>query len=231
MAKALKADKPAKGKDGSGHNSKALSQDEREALLVHHLTKLRAQKKLLDEKKAAAAAEASTFTEMLLQAKADGGFLRKELVELLTDSASRAKDLVAAEERRLWMRRAAGLPVGAQLDMFGDATTPTEAKDELAWEADGYLAGRRADDATPPKECDPRFHQAWMKGYHAGQAFNVEQLGKAKEVLARKPEPKGSLKAAEPDEEPDPQAEAAAAAKKLKANGWMEPAPAEAEFA
>lgn len=228
MARGKKAQAAGQGSSGQGHNSKALSDDEKVALLNHHLTKLRTQKKVVDELVAKLAGERQTMSGLFLDAKKDGQWHRKELNELLVDGASRARDLVASEERRRWLRQAAGLPVGSQLDMFGAADTPTEAKDELAWEADGYLAGRRGDDPTPPSECDPRFHQARLKGWHDGQARNAELLGKAKDVLARKPG--APLTADEPEAEPDLHEQAKKDAAKLKDSGWMEPTPAEAEL-
>lgn len=227
MARGKKA-KAGQAGPAQGHNSNALTDDEKSALLNHHLTKLRAQKKVVDELVSKLVGERQTMSGLFLDAKKDGKWQRKELNELLIDGAARTRDLVAAEERRRWLRQAAGLPVGGQLELFGGPETPTEAKDELAFESDGYLAGRRGDDPTPPKDVDARFHPSWTKGWHAGQAANAELLGKAKEVLDRKPGP--ALKPEEPADEPDIHDQAAADAKKLKANGWAEPTKGEAQF-
>jgi hypothetical protein len=102
--------------------------------------------------------------------------------------------------------------------------------DAIAAEANGYRAGRRADDPVPPKDISPILHPDWMRGWHAGQAFNGRQLAKAAEVLAR---PKPGEMAAAPAEtrgRPGRPRGDQAQANALKDGGWVEPRPDETAF-
>lgn len=154
-----------------GDNAKAEAE-----LLVHHMTKLRAQKAKVDAAKVILKAEQDDMTALYRTAKEDG-FLRKDLAALLEDTGARLRNLLAEEERRFRYRVALGLPVfGQQQDLFGGDETPVEAKDELFWEGEGYLNGRRGAPCEIPEDCPPRFHAAFMRGDAKGQEENGKLL-------------------------------------------------------
>lgn len=226
------------GSPPKGHNAKKiLTQEDRDALLVHHIGKLRAQDKIVGELREPFKAAQEDFTSLVNAAKADlgKGYTRKRLVGLLEDSASRLRDLAKEEEQRFHDRRALGLPTfgsSEQLNLFGDENTPAEARDELQWEADGYLAGRRAADRDPPKGCEPRFHPTWLKGYGKGQDSNADFLRRAQEAIdarnAANAEPE--LDETPPADEVDEDLAVDEAARKLKREGWTQPSNDEAAF-
>lgn len=233
MARKLKAEKAGQGSSGPGHNSKALTDEEHDALLHHHLTKLRAHGPKIEEALAAVKELRKGQGDDFRLAKNDLGYSRKELEEVLADTAPgrRVFSVVDREKKRFRLRKSAGVPVvgyEGQGDLF-DHTLPMEARNEIEWESEGFLAGRRGDDPTPPADCDPRFHGAFTKGWHVGQAQNAPLQAKAQEVLDRKKRT-GSLEPEAPPEEPDIHEQAAKDAKRLKNSDWMQPGPAETEF-
>ena len=212
----------------AGHNSgkTPLSKEDRAALLQHHIGKLRAQQAEIEKLKGPYDAAKSSFTDLINGAKSDLGkaYTRKRLTALLEDVGARMRDLAREEEQRFQDRVALGLPVfGVQQDLFGGAgeTLPQEAKDEIAWEADGYLAGRRVDARAAPEGCPPRMDQCWLKGYDRGQEETAKLFTRASEIAQPAVE-------AEP-EEPEPEFDADAEARKLKRSGFLDTTEAEAE--
>lgn len=212
-----------------------LSAEERKQLLVHHMSHLRAKQAEVNELREPLKAAQEEFTALVNEAKADlgKGYTRKHLVSLLEDSTSRLRDLMKEEEQRAFDREALGLPVfGIQADLFGDAATkmPDEARDELQYEAEGYMRGRAGLLQEIPDGTPPRFHQAVMKGYERGQEQTRADFIAGAEIRKAQAEPDADVEpenldiedALDPDVIDD-------AAKKLKKSDFMargEPAAA-----
>jgi len=195
---------------GAGHNKAPKSAEEHRQLLTHHMSKLREMLPQIEEVKGELKVLQEEFTARVNQAKADlgKGYSRKYLMGLLEDATSRLRDLMAEEERRARDREALGLPVfGVQADLFGaaGAGTPEEARDEVFWEAEGYMRGRNGAMEEIPDGTPPRFHQAVMRGFAAGQKATQDDFLAAQEIIKRRGEPQAD---AQPEnlneEEPEP---------------------------
>lgn len=222
---------------GAGHNSKnALTREEKAALLNHHINLLRQEETAVALARAPFDAAKQALTSRFNAAKADLGktYTRKYLKTLLEDVGARIRNIAQTEEQRFQDRVALGLPVfGVQQDLFGGKSDALaiEAKDELTWQADGFLAGRRCDERKAPAGCPPRMDQFWLKGYDLGQAEAAAQFTKGKAVAEARAKPAGTLKAADPEPEVDPETAIKDQARALKKAGWTEPTAAEAEMA
>jgi uncharacterized protein YhaN len=124
------------------------STEEHRSLLTHHMAKLRAKGAEIEELRTPLKDAQEEFTALVNEAKADlgKGYTRKYLLTLLEDTTTRLRNLLEEEQRRARDREALGLPVfGIQADLFDNADTakmPAEARDELHWEAEGYMRGR-----------------------------------------------------------------------------------------
>lgn len=220
-----KGDKPPAG---IGHNAKApLTREEKAALLQHHVGELRKLEAQVEVVRAPFKAAQEAVTKAFHAAKAELGsnYSRKYLAGLMEDFGARLRNVAAVEEQRFQDRVALGLPVfGKQMDLFGDAKTDTE-KDAIAAEADGYMAGRRGDDAAPPSDVGP-LTQPWLVGWHKGQEETAKQVASAMEVRARK-----TKAAAPPEPEKDPEQDVADQARKLKKSGFMDTSSDDAQAA
>ncbi len=165
-----------------GDNKKAAEAAE-EAQLLSYLAVLRKQAKTVEDAKTVLDAAKEEMNATFGTAK-NAGFQRKELTELLADTKVKGqrKNIEEAERRRNRFRRYCGLPVGdseTQQDL--ESRLPETKKDEFDWEADGYRAGVAGDEPTPTKDCvKAGFDQAWLKGYHNGQARNAWALSASK---------------------------------------------------
>lgn len=221
----------ARGKsNGVGHNSgEPLTDDEAAALQTFFTLKIRAQQRRAAEAKASYDAERNEVNALFSQARGEVRLTRKELEEVMAAQDMTEAEFHHAEAKRLQRLRYGGLPVGTQLELFPSRDTIDDAIDA---EANGFRAGRRADDPVPPDYIAGILHPEWMKGYHRGQAVNGEQLAKASEIIAarqaKKPELREDDGGGEADDL-DPEA-VAAKAKKLKDAGWTEPTDAETQF-
>jgi hypothetical protein len=203
----------------AGHNNPPLTKEDRAALLVHHVAKLRGQLGEIEIARAPFKAAQEALTDLVNTAKGDLGkaYSRKRLLALCEDVGSRLRDLAKEEEQRFQDRVALGLPVfGVQQDLFGGnaSAMPQEKRDEFEWQSDGFLAGRRGDERKAPEGCPPRMDQFWLTGYDLGQAETVKSFSKVEEMIsARTPK--------EPEPEPtefDPDKEARA----LKKSGFLD---------
>lgn len=152
----------------------STARDDHRTLLNHHMQNIRVLKQKADLAKAPYDAARENLTAGIDAARADLGkrrYTRKWLMGLLEDVSSRLRNLLAEEEQRHQDRLDLGLPVhGEQQSLFGGDETPDEAKDELAWEAEGYLFGRRGSERKGPEGCPPRFVQIFLKGWDRGQS-------------------------------------------------------------
>lgn len=188
-------------------------------LLVHHMTKLRGKRSEIEALRAPLKDAQEEFTALMNEAKADlgKGYTRKYLTTLLEDSTTRLRDLLAEEERRARDREALGLPVfGVQADLFGAATAkmPEEARDEIHWEAEGYMRGRNGMLQQIPEGAPPRFHPTILKGYSRGQQATQEDFLAGQELKKKQANPDATA-AAQPLNDPEPTiAEARAAERK-----------------
>jgi len=172
-----------------------LSPEEHRQLLTHHMSKLRAKRAEIDELRAPLKDAQEEFTALINEMKADmgKGYTRKYITVLLEDTTTRLRNLLQEEERRARDREALGLPVfGIQVDLFDNAATakmPAEARDEISYEAEGYLRGRNGLLEPLPDGTPPRFHQAVLRGFERGQKATHEDILAAAELRKRQSEP------------------------------------------
>lgn len=171
-----------------------LKPEEHSQLLVYHTDRLRVAQRAVDKAKEPLKDAQEELTARFNEAKADlgKGYSRKYLTSLLEDVTAQMRDQVAEETRRAQDRATLGLPVyGAQQDLFGEgaAKMPEEARDALHWEMEGFKRGRNGALEEIPEGCPPRFHQAVMKGYEAGQKLTQADLLAAAELKAKMGQP------------------------------------------
>lgn len=210
-----------------GHNG-ALTEDEAAALTVYYQLKIiEAQRKvdaLMVDVKSARDVVNGHFKRMTADLKFTRKDFEREVIEKLNMSEA---EYLAAERKRARLHKLAGLAHGEQLDLFEHAADTVD--DEIDAEANGYRAGRRADDPVPSKETSPMFHTAWMRGYHKGVEENGAALVKADAIIAARAKPE--MVAEEEEEDRDEEADAASNVRKLKRKGWADrPTAEEANF-
>jgi hypothetical protein len=160
MAKSItdKTETPA----AAGHNGPD------EAVFLKHVRVLIAAQAALDEAKSARSAVRKL-------AKADGIELKK-LDAVVTMSQWEPGEVrehfMTLNQYAAWM----GLPVGTQTDLF--AGVAEAALPALNWEHKGYTAAitDKGSYGTPPSDCPPEAHQAWMIGVHKAQAKIAESM-------------------------------------------------------
>lgn len=206
-----------------------LKPEEHSQLLVYHTDRLRVAQRAVDKAKEPLKDAQEELTARFNEAKADlgKGYSRKYLTSLLEDVTAQTRDQVTEEQRRAEDRATLGLPVfGKQMDLFGAgaAKMPEEARDELFYEFEGFKRGRNGTLEEIPEGCPPRFHQAVLKGYAAGQKATQEDLLAAAELKAKMGQPDAG-EGDEPDlnATPDPEAQEEAieeGVQKLKKSGF-----------
>jgi len=204
---------------GPGHNSGDLTDDEKSALLHHHLITIRQRQKAADVIKANYDAARTEVNNGFAACKGELGFNRKQLTELLEALGMTEVAFRNNENARRARFNLAGLPMGSQLDMFAADTVG----DREAARADGYKAGLRADDMEVPENISPLFSGDWEDGWREGQAENGRRIGIAQSVIDARATTAGDLTLDEDAPEVDEDEAIAAAAKKLKKGGWTEP--------
>jgi hypothetical protein len=214
----------------AGHNKAPLTDDEASALTTYYALKIIEDQRKAEAKKVELDGAKAVVNGHFKLISKDLGFTRKEFeAEVIEKLNMTDAEYLSSERRRDRLHRLAGLKPGDQLDLLD--TLADTVDDAIAAEANGYRAGRRADDPVPPKDISPILHQDWLRGWHEGQAFNGRQLELAMAVLAR-PKPGEMAPAPSEDAEEDPadpevikrQANA------LKDGGWVEPRPDETAF-
>lgn len=198
----------SKTETGVGHNSRGgLDAGEIEALGVHHQLKISAEQTKLAVLVEQVASQRKVVNAAFKRMTADLGFTRDRFETEVIDKLNMTPDEYAAfcVETDM-LHRIAGLKQGEQIDLIehvmkGDTVDESEAAFQ-----DGYRAGRRADDPSPPDYVAGILHPKWMEGWHAGQAYNGEQLKRAHEIMSRPkpgemaaaPEPSGAKPLPEP---------------------------------
>lgn len=207
---------------GAGHNHRDLTDEEAEALGVHHQLAITQEQRKLDAMLVDVSNQRKLVNGNFKRMTADLGYTRKdfqtEVLDKLQMTEAEYRAHVAKVDK---LHRIAGLKQGEQLDLIEHVLNDT-VDEAAAAELDGYRAGRRADDPVAPSHVAPILHPDWLRGWHAGQEFNVLQLGKAKDILAR-PKPGEMVEADPEDEEEDDDEALDDAARKLKASGWTAP--------
>jgi hypothetical protein len=171
-----------------------ITREEHRALLQHHVAKLREASQAVELARAPFDAARENLTATVDEARADLGkkaYTRKRLLGFLEDMNSRLRNLLAEEQQRHQDRLDLGLPVhGEQLSLaLSDANVPAEAKDELLWEAEGFLLGRQGKLNQIPEGCPPRFHQTVMKAAEAGQALTMKEVAEGMELRKKRSQP------------------------------------------
>lgn len=193
------------------------SGEEHRQLLTHHMSKLRAKQAEINDLRAPLKDAQEEFTALVNEMKADlgKGYTRKYIVGLLEDASTRLRNLLEEEERRARDREALGLPVfGIQADLFATAastTTPDEAKDEVFYEAEGFMRGRNGLLQEVPDGTPPRFHQAVMRGFQKGQELTQEDFVAGAKLREAQAEPDAGAEAKDLDAPEPGTAEAHAA--------------------
>lgn len=171
---------------GPGHNS-GLTDDQRQALTRQHMAKYQ---NALQAKKDADSA-LRNLAKTIKADLGDGGMANiKLLIQLETDDGE--TKFREEMERKAMVARWAGLPIGAQGNLFDEDRRPIE---ERAFE-EGKSAGMSGKDAKPPHAPGHVAYDKWMEGWHSGQAVLSQGIKKTPEAdLLRSgdaEEPKGA---------------------------------------
>lgn len=194
------ADTATPKSNGKATAKTALTPEQHRQLLTLHMGKLRGKAAQIEDLRVPLKDAQEEFTAMVNEAKADlgKGYTRKYLLTLLEDTTTRLRNLIEEEQRRARDREALGLPVfGVQADLFDTeaaARMPAEARDELHWEAEGYLRGRNGLLQEIPDGAPPRFHPTILKGYERGQKATLEEMAAAAELKKTLAEPAADQK-------------------------------------
>lgn len=112
--------------------------------------------------------------------------------EIIADQTSgNRRDVLAREEARAYFRRLMGQPVGrSEEQMELDSRLPPTERDKEHYRGSGYSVGLRGGDCVVPEDVSGAqdMQQAWIQGWHDGQAVNIMALKKTSEA-AKPPEP------------------------------------------
>lgn len=163
---------------GPGHNS-GLTDDQRQGLTRQHMAKYVAALKAKKDADAALRNLAKTIKADL----GDGGLSNiKLLLQLETDDGE-AK-FREEMERKAMVARWAGLPIGAQGNLFDEDRRPIE---ERAFE-EGKAAGFAGKDAKPPYSPDHVGYDAFMRGWHEAQAVMAQGFKKTPDADLLRPD-------------------------------------------
>lgn len=148
-------------------------------------------------------------TQLFNLAKA-AGFSRKlierRMEEMNTPTREMAAEVAREDKHRRWL----GIvrPDDEQQSLLGSG--PQEPRDEFHWRGEGYKAGLRQAERSPPPACPERHVQAFLQDYDRG----LETVLKAN---APRPMPPTVAQQAAADFQADnPEIDVAAAARKLK---------------
>lgn len=196
--------------------------EDRADLLNYHVDKLRpliaaaaAQKALLDEANA-------LVTDQFHLAKADTRLDRKAIQRGMDFGKLAVRAQMEDREEWEFICSALGYPIQQEL-VFGTDATPTQARDELYWEAEGYRVGRQVGNVEAPDDVPSMFVQAWKRGCASGTDVTIASLTRAEKLVAQRGEPGGGdAEDLDDDEEDDDDEDEqiALAAEKLKRKGF-----------
>lgn len=211
------------------HNKAPLSEEDQTALTTHYQLKIVEAQRRVDAIQVDLKSARDVVNGHFKRMTADLGVTRQDFErEVIANLNKSEAEYLAAERKRTRLHRLAGLKVGEQLDLLDRIQDTID--DEIDAEANGYRAGRRADDPVPPKTIAPIMHPAWMRGYHRGVEENGRALARAGEIIAAREAKKPELRAeTQPQQhDVDPEAQIAEDAQNLINAGWADPAPEEA---
>lgn len=151
---------PTGGRPGDNRTMEAINDDQLQAL-----TRQLAQKrsKLVAEEKTAKA-NRMNHDRLIKSELGEHGLKEIKLLEEL-ETPEGEKEFKARREREMRVARWAGLPVGSQ----GEFDLDRRPIEEKAFE-DGKRAGMKGDDCKPPHAPGTEAFDAWIKGWHEGQA-------------------------------------------------------------
>lgn len=162
---------------GIGHNSE-LTDDQRQALTRQHKKKYI---DLLDAKKKADA-DLRNLAKVIKADLGDNGLLMvKLLIQLDTDDGE--ANFRAEMEAKAMAARWAGMPIGAQGNLFDEDRRPVG---ERAFE-EGKAAGLEGKDPKPPY-APGEAHEEWMRGWHDGQSVLASGFGAGPKADLLRPE-------------------------------------------
>lgn len=113
--------------------------------------------------------------------------------EIIADETSGdRRDITAREEARTYFRRLRGLPTARTEEQKElDSRLPPVERDKEHWRGSGYTVGLRGGDCVVPENVPGAqdMQQAWIQGWHEGQAVNIMALKKSSEPKAVAQEP------------------------------------------
>jgi hypothetical protein len=208
-----------------GHNGPPLTDEEQDALATHYALRIIAQQKVVALKKAELDGERSKVNGFFKLIAKDLKITRQDFERDVIDVMGKTEaEYLSAEKKRQRLHQMAGAkPIGAQLDIEDRIADTVD--DAIAAEADGYRAGRRADDPVAPENIATMFHTDWQRGWVRGQEVNAKAEAMAAEILAR---PKPGEMAAAPEDEAEDNLDGEV--ERLEKAGWVQPTAEEAEF-
>lgn len=205
QAEGAAASRPAVGK--------IVTPQDRADLKNYHVNRLVEAHLAVDLARAPLKEAQDELTNRVNQAKGDMGkrMTRKRLMGLVSMRLARVRDLVQEENERAEDHMDLSLPLyGQQVELF-DSKAPVETRDEIAWEAEGYQAGRRGLlQRDPPKDCPARFAPVYLRGYDKGQDETQQSFVRAQEAMKKRGDPDAKAGAADlnggdKDDDLDPQ--------------------------
>lgn len=183
---------------GPGHNAhhRDLNDEEMGALVTSFTTKLIDANRKVDALVVDLGSARKIVSGLYKLVAKETGYTRKEFeAQVIANFDKSEEELIADAKRVAALQRQAGLRSGEQLDLVERINDTVD--DAIAAEAQGYRAGRRADEPKPPAEMNPIFHGDFMRGYTRGQEVNAKAEAMAAEILAR-PKPGEMAPAEEP---------------------------------
>lgn len=194
-----------------GDNSEAVEEADR-IQMISIVSKLSAAEDAIEEARAPLKAAQDRRKVIIGLGKA-AGFTAAELKARLEEMKVPSRDMAERAARERKHRRWLGIIEPEQADLMTGTSAPQETKDEAHWAGEGFKAGLRQLQATPPTEVPERFVQAYMKAHERG----------LNEVLAANVPGQSRLaKQAEEDYAADnPEVDLDAAAKALKKSDFM----------
>ncbi len=160
-----------------GHNS-GLNDDQRQGLTRKHGAKYW---ELLQAKKDADSA-LKNHTKVIKADLGDYGLLTIKILKQLESDDGELK-FKAEMEAKANAARWAGLPIGAQGNLFDEDRRPV---DERAFD-EGKAAGFEGKDAKPPYDPGHPGYDAWMEGWHQAQSVRAQGFKKTPDAPLLRP--------------------------------------------